>query len=322
MPFWRSASPTSPGFRGSRSRPMLTTATVARPRGPRVWLLAARPATLPAAVVPVLVGTAAALHGGHEFSQLIFILTLVVALLIQVGTNFANDVFDFRKGADTAERLGPLRVTQGGLVTPRQVLIATCLSFGLAVLLGLYLVTIGGWPILLIGLLCLLAGLAYTAGPWPLGYHGLGDVVCFICFGVLAVLGTAYLQRQALDPLTLWATIPVGCLVTAILIVNNLRDIDTDRRVGKMTLAARLGRTGTRLEYFASVAIAYVVVLGLGLSGLVGAWWWLPLLALPLGVWLVHYVGRTEGRPLNLALKRTGQLHLIFGILFAAALLS
>src|SRR6202011_2694861 len=138
--------------------------------------------------------------------------------------------------------------------------------------------------------------------------------------GVLAVLGSAYLQQLEITPLDVWASIPVGCLVTAILIVNNLRDIDTDRLVGKMTLAVRLGRRGTRLEYALCVAEAYAVVVGLGLTGMVGAWWWLPLLSLPLGVWLVRVGGRTTGRPLNAALKRTGQLHLLFGLLFAAAL--
>jgi 1,4-dihydroxy-2-naphthoate octaprenyltransferase len=290
------------------------------PSGLRVWLLAARPATLPAAVVPVLVGTGAALHGAHELHERIFIPTLIAALLIQIGTNFANDVFDFRRGADTAERLGPLRVTQGGLVTPRQVLVATCLTFGLALLIGIYLVSIGGWPILAIGVICVLAGVLYTGGPWPFGYHGLGDLVCFLTFGVLAVVGTAYLQRPVIDALVLWSSIPVGCLVTAILIVNNLRDIDTDRRVGKRTLAVILGRTGTRLEYAACVAVAYLVAIGLGLAGMVGPWWWLPLLSVPLGVWLVRFVSRTEGRPLNQALKRTGQLHLLFGVLFAVAL--
>jgi 1,4-dihydroxy-2-naphthoate polyprenyltransferase len=296
-------------------------ATAAPPTGARVWLLAARPATLPAAIVPVLVGTGGALHGLHEIHERVFVPTLVAALLIQIGTNLANDVSDFHRGADT-ERLGPLRVTQGGLVSPRQVLQATYVTFGLALLVGLYLVTIagGGWPILLIGVLCLLAGVLYTAGPWPFGYHGLGDVVCFIFFGVLAVVGTAYLQTRTVTPVDVWASIPVGCLVTAILIVNNLRDIDTDRRVGKLTLAVRLGRRGTRFEYALCVAVAYAVVLGIGLAGLVGAWWWLPLLTLPLGIWLVRYVGRTQGRPLNQALKRTGQLHLLFGVLFAIAL--
>ncbi len=295
-------------------------ATALAPSGPRVWLLAARPATLPAAIVPVLAGSGAALHGAGVLNQPILIATLVAALLIQIGTNFANDVFDFRRGADTVDRLGPLRVTQGGLVSPRQVLVATCITFGLALLVGLYLVRIGGWPILLLGVLCLLAGLGYTGGPWPFGYHGLGDLVCFIFFGVLAVLGSAYLQNPTLTPLDVWASIPVGCLVTAILIVNNLRDIDTDRRVGKMTLAVRLGRRATRFEYTVCVVIAYGVVVGVGLAGMAGAWWWLPLLSLPLAVWLIRFVARTEGRPLNQALKRTGQLHLLFGLLFAAAL--
>jgi 1,4-dihydroxy-2-naphthoate octaprenyltransferase len=288
--------------------------------GPRIWLLAARPATLPAAVVPVIVGTGAALHGNHTLNLPVFIPTLLAALLIQIGTNFANDVFDFRRGADTAERLGPLRVTQGGLVTPQQVLTATFVTFGLALLVGIYLVAIGGWPILAIGVICVLSGLLYTGGPWPFGYHGLGDLVCFLTFGVLAVLGTAYLQVQQITSLDLWASIPVGCLVTAILIVNNLRDIDTDRQVGKTTLAVILGRTATRIEYAVSVVVAYAVVIGLGLTGMVGTWWWLPLLSLPLGIWLVRYVSQTEGRPLNRALKRTGQLHLLFGLLFGAAM--
>jgi 1,4-dihydroxy-2-naphthoate octaprenyltransferase len=296
------------------------TAAAVAPTGLRIWLFAARPATLPAAIVPVLVGSAAGLHGLHQIHERVLFPTLLAALLIQIGTNFANDVFDFRRGADTAERLGPLRVTQGGLVTPRRVLIATYVTFGLALLIGLYLVSIGGWPILVIGILCLVAGVTYTGGPWPFGYHGLGDLVCFVFFGVLAVLGSAYLQRLEITPLDVWASIPVGCLVTAILIVNNLRDIDTDRQVGKMTLAVRLGRRATRLEYIALVAIAYLVVVYLGLSGMVGAWWWLPLLSLPLAIWLVRFVSRAEGRPLNQALKRTGQLHLVFGLLFAAAL--
>ena len=301
---------------------MNATAAAAAPTGARVWLLAARPATLPAAIVPVLVGTGAALHGRQEIHEHVFLPTLLAALLIQIGTNFANDVFDFHRGADSGERLGPLRVTQAGLVTPRQVLLAAYVTFGLALLIGLYLVFVagGGWPILLIGVLCLLAGVLYTGGPWPFGYHGLGDLVCFIFFGVLAVLGTAYVQTHTITPLDLWASIPVSCLVTAILIVNNLRDIDTDRQAGKLTLAVRLGRRGTRLEFELCVAVAYAVVVGLGVTGMVGGWWWLPLLTLPLAVWLVRFIHRTEGRPLNRALKRTGQLHLLFGLLFAIAL--
>lgn len=298
----------------------MTSATAIAPGGARIWLLAARPATLPAAIVPVLVGTGAGLHGLQEIHERLFIPTLAAALLIQIGTNFANDVFDFRRGADTAERLGPLRVTQGGLVSPRQMLVAACVTFGLALLIGAYLVAIGGWPIALIGVVCLLAGVLYTGGPWPFGYHGLGDLVCFVCFGVLAVLGTAYVQTLTISLLDVWASVPVGCLVTAILIVNNLRDIDTDRIVWKRTLAVVLGRSGTRVEYTLCVLVAYGVVLGLGVQGMVGGWWWLPLASLPLAAGLVWFVSRTSGRPLNLALKRTGQLHLLFGVLFAAAL--
>jgi 1,4-dihydroxy-2-naphthoate polyprenyltransferase len=293
----------------------------AAPSGPRVWLLAARPATLPAAVVPVIVGTAAAVNDARALNIGVFIATLLTSLLIQIGTNFANDVFDFRRGADTPERLGPLRVTQGGLVTPRQVLMATYLTFGVAVLLGLYLVTVGGPTILIIGLICVIAGLLYTGGPWPFGYHGLGDLVCFLTFGVLAVIGTAFLQTHRVSALDIWASIPVACLVTAILIVNNLRDIDTDRRVGKTTLAVLLGRTRTRIEYLLCIVVAYAVPIGLGFSGQISSWWWLlPLLSLPLAVCLVNFVWRTQGRPLNQALKRTGQLHLVFGLLFGAAM--
>ena len=298
---------------------MTTTAAVA-PRGPRVWLLAARPATLPAAVVPVIVGTAAALHGGASGKPAPFLAALLASLLIQIGTNFANDVFDFRRGADTPDRLGPPRVTQTGLVTPHQVLAATYVTFGLAALIGIYLVVEGGWFILLIGALSIVAGLAYTGGPFPYGYHALGDLLCFVFFGVLGVIGSAYLQTHTVTPLAPAASIPTGCLVTAILVVNNLRDIDTDRHVGKTTLAVLLGQAGTRLEYTILVAAAYVLPLLLWLLGMIGPWFWLPWLSLPLGVWLVRFVATTQGRPLNRALKRTGQLHLAFGLLFALAL--
>jgi len=296
------------------------TAAAVAPRGARVWLLAARPATLPAAIVPVLVGTAAALHGGRELRVGPFLAALIASLLIQIGTNFANDLSDFLKGADTADRLGPMRVTQTGLVTPREVLVATCLTFGAAALIGLYLISIAGWPIPLIGVLCILAGILYTGGPWPYGYHSLGDLICFLFFGVLAVVGSAYVQTLSVSPLVLWASIPTGLLVTAILIVNNLRDIDTDRSVRKRTLAVLIGARNTRIEYFACVIGAFAVPLIVYLQGLSGPWFWLPWLSAPLAVWLLRYVSRTSGRPLNKALKRTGQLHLAFGVLFAASL--
>jgi 1,4-dihydroxy-2-naphthoate octaprenyltransferase len=214
-----------------------------------------------------------------------------------------------------------LRVTQSGLVSPRDVLTATFVTFGAAVLIGIYLVAVGGWPILLIGTLSILAGLLYTGGPMPYGYYALGDVICFIFFGLLAVLGSAFLQTLEFTMLDLWAAIPTGCLVTTILVVNNLRDIDTDRQVGKTTLAVKLGRGGTRVQYTALVVIAFAVPLLLGALGQLKApGFVLPLLSLPLAIWLVRFISRTEGRPLNQALKRTGQLHLLFGLLFAASL--
>jgi 1,4-dihydroxy-2-naphthoate octaprenyltransferase len=286
-----------------------------------VWLVAARPATLPAAVVPVLVGTAAALKEGAAPRVGPFLGALAAAVLIQVGTNLANDYFDHRKGADTAARLGPTRVTQSGLVAPSAVWRATLLTFGLAGLIGLYLVWVGGWPILLVGLLSILSGMAYTGGPWPLGYHGLGDLFVFVFFGVVAVTGSAYLQTGELESVALVASVPVGLLVTAILVVNNLRDVETDRAAGKRTLAVRLGRPATRLQYALLVLGAYVAPLVLWLSGPLGRPLWLPWLTLPLGLALVRLVlSGVEGPILNQALKRTGQLHLLFGCLFALAL--
>ncbi len=291
----------------------------ARPGRWRVWLLAARPATLPAAVAPVLVGsTVGASEGSFKLGP--FVAALLASVLIQVGTNFANDYFDFRKGADTERRLGPVRVTQSGLVAPEVVKLAMILTFSAAALVGLYLVYVGGWPILAIGLASIAAGVLYTGGPWPFGYHGLGDVVVFVFFGLAAVMGTAYLHTGVFDAPALVASIPVGCLVTAILVVNNLRDVDTDRETGKHTLAVLIGRTATRAEYLVLVIVAYLVPV---VQAAVGQAWWrlLPLLTLPLAIRLVRRVYREEGRPLNLALKGTGQLHLLFGVLYALGLL-
>lgn len=286
----------------------------------RVWVSAARPATLPAAVTPVLVGTAVAVREGH-FQALLFLGALLAAGLIQIGTNLANDLFDFENGADAAGRLGPPRVTQTGAATPEQVRRATYLTFGAAALVGLYLVLAGGWPILAIGLASIVAGLTYTGGPWPTGYHGLGDAVCFVFFGFIAVVGTYYLQAQTITPLALAAAIPVSCIVTAILVVNNLRDTATDRSAGKRTLAVVLGDAPTRAEYLLLNAAAYLVAGGIALSG-AAPWTWLPWLTLPLGVSLVQTVlhGATGAR-LNDVLRRTAQLHLLFGVLLAAGLI-
>lgn len=285
------------------------------------WYLAARPATLPAAVVPVAVGTALAIAARH-FHPLVFLATLACSLLIQIGTNFANDYYDFRKGADTADRLGPTRVTQSGIFTPRQVLLAAANTFALAVLLGAYLVWVGGFPILVIGLLSILCGIAYTGGPYPLGYHGLGDLFVFVFFGLVAVCGAFYLQTGTLSLHVLLASVPVGLLCANILVVNNLRDIGTDRAAGKRTLAVRIGRESTRRQYMLFQLISFTIPISLWQMG--ASWdltFWFPLLTIPRAVRLARYVWVTEGRPLNKALKGSAELHLRFGLLFALSLL-
>jgi 1,4-dihydroxy-2-naphthoate octaprenyltransferase len=283
------------------------------------WLFAARPATLPAAIVPVVVGTAASGRGAH-LRVSVFLAALAASILIQVGTNFSNDYFDYVRRADTETRLGPRRLIQLGIATPRRVLTAGLLCFALAALLGLYLISVGGWPILVIGLVSILSGLAYTGGPWPLAYHGLGDLFCFVCFGVLAVTGSAYLQTGTFTGWALAAAMPVGFLVTAILVVNNLRDIPTDRQAGKRTLAVILGPRGARTEYALLVLGAYLAPPVMWLAGHGSIALLLPWLSLPLAMRALRTVMVQEGPPLNMALKATGRLHLVFGLLFAAGL--
>lgn len=288
----------------------------------RAWMLASRPATLPAAAIPVLVGTAVALSEGAAFRPLVFVATLAAALLIQVGTNFANDYSDFHRGADHAGRLGPVRVTQSGLLTQDAVRRGIIVAFGLAVLLGAWLVWVGGWPILAIGVLSVIFGLAYTGGPWPFGYHGLGDVFVFVFFGLVAVMGSAYMQAEAWLPLAFLMAVPVGALVTAIIVVNNLRDLPTDREVGKRTLAVRIGDRATRWEYALLVIVAYLVPAALAFGAPGRTWLLLPWLSAPLAVVHVRRIhGGAAGRELNPMLGRTGQLLVIFGVLLSAGLL-
>lgn len=285
----------------------------------RVWLLALRLPTLPAAVVPVLVGSASAFSAG-TYRPLVFLAALISALLIQIGTNFANDLFDFKKGADTEQRLGPTRVTQAGLLSEADVKRGTILTFALAFISGLYLVFVGGWPILAIGLLGIAAGVMYTGGPWPLGYHGLGDVFVFLFFGVIAVAGTHYVHTGGLTWHVMLASLPVALLATAILVVNNLRDIETDRAAGKRTLAVRIGPAATRVQYTLCVLVPYVACGVLWMQS-AGAFW-LPWLTLPFGLLLVvRVLRRTQGTLLNPVLKQTGQLHLLFGLLMAGSYL-
>lgn len=287
--------------------------------GLRLWWRVVRPATLVAAIVPVLVGGAVAARLGG-FHPVPFLAALATALLIQIGCNLANDYFDYQKGADTSARLGPPTSIQSGLLAPGAVWRAALVALTLAALLGLYLVWVGGLPILLIGAAAILAAVLYVGGPWPYGYHGLGDLVCFVFFGLLGVVGMTLLLTGGAPPEAWWAALPVSALVTAILVVNNLRDIDTDRAAGKYTLAVLLGRAGTRAEYVALLLLAYLVPPLWALAG-GPRWWWLPWLSLVLAVPTARLVLTAEGRPLNGALKQTARLHLVFGALWALALL-
>lgn len=285
----------------------------------QAWLLAARPKTLPAAASPVIVGTAVAIGDG-AFRLGPALAALAGALLLQIGANFANDVFDFKKGADTGARLGPLRVTQAGLLTPNQVMAGMWLTFGLAAVAGAYLALAGGWPIVVIGLLSIASAIAYTGGPFPLGYHGLGDLFVFIFFGLVAVCGTYYVQAGTVGAGAVWAAVPVGALTTAILVVNNLRDIETDRAAGKKTMAVRLGAGGARLEYLFLLGLAYLVpwlMWGVGVSS---PWALLSWLSLPLAAAVVRVVWRQEGRVLNQALAETARLDLVYSLLFSIGL--
>ena len=285
--------------------------------------MAARPRTLPAAIAPVLVGTAAAIqHDGSLPRVGGFIAALIGSIFIQIGTNLANDYSDAKRGADTVDRLGPVRVTAAGLVAPRSVLVATWLAFAIAVAAGIYLAILAGWVIIAVGAASIAAGVLYTGGPRPYGYAGLGELFVFLFFGLVAVNGSYYVQLERLDWLPFGLSIAVGCLATAILVVNNIRDIDTDRRADKRTLAVRMGREGARRCYLALIGAAYLVLLvTLALNG--GPWWaLLGLLTAPLALRPASAVlTRTDGPALNGALAGTGALLGAFSLAVSAGLL-
>jgi 1,4-dihydroxy-2-naphthoate octaprenyltransferase len=311
---------------------MTTTGDVSRTQA---WVMAARPQTLPAGASPVVLGAALAVHGG-TFAPVPALAALLGALLIQVGTNFANDYFDAVKGADTEDREGFTRVTAGGLIEPGRVKRAMAATYALAVVVGLYLVSVGGVPILVVGLSSIVAGVLYTGGPYPYGYYGLGDLFVFVYFGVVAVTGTYYVQAASAVPgVPVWippGTVPAGVVVaslaaaalsTAILVVNNVRDVETDREAGKRTLAVLLGYRWSRMEFLALLVLAYLVpvalVAGFGypLSAL------LPLGSVALAVPVARTVlTRTDGEALNPALERIGQLLALYSLLFAAGLVA
>jgi 1,4-dihydroxy-2-naphthoate octaprenyltransferase len=284
------------------------------------WFLAIRPRTLPAAAAGVIIGSALAWHDGF-FRLDATLACLFAALLLQIGSNLANDVFDFERGTDTVERVGPTRVTQAGLLTPREVKIGMVAVFGIAAMLGLYLAWIGGWPIVMIGIAAIIAAIAYTGGPFPIGYHGLGDLFVFLFFGLASVAGTYYVQAGFISPAAWWMTIPPGLIVTAILVVNNLRDLENDRRAGKHTLAVRLGERATKIQYVVCIGVAYLVLL---LTVWLGVLPWSSLLAwlsMPFAIRAARVVLTQKGHPLNAALAGTGQTALAFSLLFWLGLL-
>lgn len=298
-------------------------AVASRARAPRAargtlssWVLAARPKTLSAASVPVVVGSACAFAlGGLRPAPALA--ALGGALLLQIGANFANDVYDYEKGADTAERLGPTRAVQAGLITPAAMKRGMYLVFVLALALGAYLTAIAGPAIVLIGAASILSAIAYTGGPYPLGYNGLGDLFVFVFFGLVAVCGTVFVQLGQVPPLAVWSSLPVGALATGILVVNNLRDHETDARAGKRTLAVRFGPRAVIYEYALLLAFAYAVPLYLATSAAGGRLVLLPLLTLPLARRLMRAIAHEKGAALNARLAGTAQLLLLFGLLFA-----
>jgi 1,4-dihydroxy-2-naphthoate octaprenyltransferase len=282
----------------------------------RTWLLAARPKTLTAAIVPVVVGTGLALGAGTAVLWPA-LAALAGAVLIQIGTNLTNDYYDFRKGADTHERVGPIRVTQSGLIAPQTVLAAGATCFMLAVAVGISLVARGGWPFVVIGLASVLAGWAYTGGPYPLGYHGLGDLFVMVFFGLVAVPGTFYAQALRLVPAVWPAAVAVGSIGTMILVVNNLRDMETDARAGKHTLVVRFGRGFGRSEYVALLLLALAMPVTMVVMGWTRWPALLALVATPL-VWPPLWrVLRTTGTALNPALGGTARFQAAFGLLLA-----
>src|SRR5271168_4141557 len=302
--------------------PASVTHKVERPSAVRIWVMAARPRTLPAAVAPVLVGTSLALGAGH-FRALTFVAALLGAVFIQVGTNLSNDYSDARRGADTEDRLGPVRVTAGGLVPPSQVLLATYVTFGLAVLCGVYLVAVARPELIAVGAASILAGVLYTGGPRPYGYEGLGEVFVFLFFGIVAVVGSYYVQVQSLPWEAFVCAVPVGLLASAILVVNNVRDLDSDRRAGKRTLAVRLGRERTRVLYVVMLVLAFLVAPLPWVLGSMSAWLLLCWLAIPLAVRVIGVVRtRADGPSLNGALAATGALQLAFCLLLSAGILA
>ena len=286
------------------------------PGSTRAWILAARPATLTAAFAPVAVGTACAWRvGGFRWDAALA--ALLGAFLIQIATNFANDMFDFQKGADTEERLGPTRAAQAGLLSVRQLRRGIIVTFMLALGMGIYLTWIAGPAVIVIGLASMTAGLAYTGGPFPLAYNGLGDVFVMAFFGFVAVCGTTFVQALFVPQIAWAASVPIGALATGILVVNNVRDFEGDARAGKTTLVVRFGREGGVREYAFLLTVAYATPVVMFVLGWTSAWVCLPLLTVLWAVRLLRSLVNDRGVALNQTLSETAKLLSLFGILFA-----
>jgi len=284
------------------------------------WLLAARPKTLPAAVVPVLMGTSIAIHDGY-FAPAAAFIALLCSLLIQIATNFVNDLYDHLKGSDTENRTGPERALATGLISVKEMKLGIFFTFGLTFLLGMYLVYLGGLSILIIGILSIAAGYMYTAGPFPLAYNGLGDIFVFIFFGFVGTIGTYYVQALQITPFIIWASVPVGALITNILVVDNYRDRKEDRQAGKNTLAVKFGAAFTRIQYVIFTLVTYLVPVFFFLFYKKSPWIFLPLISLPFAVKLIKMIYTEEGQALNTTLAQTAKLSFIYGLLFAIGIL-
>ncbi len=284
------------------------------------WVLASRPRTLAAAVVPVAVGTSIAVHD-EVFKPIAAIVALLCSILIQVGTNLVNDLYDFLHGTDKHGRLGPQRAAASGLLSKQEMKIGIYLTFGISFLMGMYLVYVGGTFILFIGVISILAGIAYTAGPFPLAYNGLGDIAVFIFFGFVGTVGTYYAQSLVISALSFWASIPVGALITNILVVNNYRDREEARSNGKNTLVVIFGKRFGRMQYVFFMLISYTILFVVYFTFKRSFLIFLPLLSLPISIRLIKMIFTLRGSELNKTLELTAKLSAIYGLLFAAGIL-
>lgn len=284
------------------------------------WIMATRPRTLPAALVPVLVGSSIAIHDG-KFKPLAAIIALVCAILIQIGTNFVNDLYDFIYGTDKKDRVGPKRVVTAGLISITEMKLGILIVFGLSFLFGMYLVFLSGWEILLLGIISILAGIAYTAGPFPLAYNGLGDIASFLFFGLIGTVGTYYVQTNEVSAFAFWSSVPVGALITNILVVNNYRDREEDQSNGKNTLAVLLGETFARFQYIIFMLVSYSILFVVYYTYKNSVWVFLPMLSAPLSIKLVKMLFTHRGSGLNKTLELTAKLSALYGLLFALGIL-